>query len=137
MNLQEMMNFGLRSRTVKHSGSKRTGVDTTVQGKALSYPTGSKFLSRSRERLNSLCQEHVVVFRHRYIRIGAKALCKANQYAYARQFRRMRGQVKKLHTNLGRVVRDIERKTESIPNTTGEVCKQTVVSASVIGAKAR
>ena len=65
---------------VKHSDSKRIGVDTTVQGKAVSYPMGSKFLNRSRERLNSLCQEHEVVHRHRYVQIGAKALCKANQY---------------------------------------------------------
>jgi IS5 family transposase len=34
-----------------------------------------------------------------------------NRYAHARQMRRMRRQVRKLRTYLGRVVRDIERKT--------------------------
>ena len=33
-----------------------------------------------------------------------------NRYAHARQLRRMRRQVKRLKTYLGRVVRDIERK---------------------------
>ena len=97
------MNVGLRSRTFKHSGPKWTSVDTTVKEKAANYPTESKFLNCSRERLIRLCQEREVVLRH------------VNVYAHTRQFRRMRGQVKKLRTYLGRVVQDIERKTELTP----------------------
>lgn len=48
--------------------------------------------------------------RQSYARKGPHTLLKASRYGHARQLRRMRGQVKKLKTNLGRVVRDIERK---------------------------
>ena len=95
MNLQEMMNVGLRSRTFKHSGPKWIGVNTTVPERSESYPTGSKFLNSSREWLIRLYQEHEVALRHSYFQIGANALCKANKYAHALQIRRMRGQVKK------------------------------------------
>jgi len=77
----------------------------------VSFPTDSKLLNRSRVRLVKLCREHGVVLRQSYARKGPQALFKANRYGHARQFRRMRGRVKKLHIYLGRVVRDIERKT--------------------------
>ena len=85
-------------------------MDTTVQEKAVSFPTDSKLLNRSRVRLVKLCHEHGVVLRQSYARKGPQALFKANRYGHARQFRRMHSRVKKLRTYLGRVVRDIERK---------------------------
>jgi IS5 family transposase len=48
--------------------------------------------------------------RQSYARKGPEALLMTNRYAHARQLRRMRRQVKRLKTYLGRVVRDIERK---------------------------
>ena len=42
--------------------------------------------------------------------MGPKCLNRANRYGYARQTKRMRRQIRKLHTYLGRVVRDFERK---------------------------
>jgi len=101
---------GLQSKTIKPSDLKRVTVDTTVQEKAVSFPTDSKLLNRARVRLVKLCREHGVVLRQSYARKGPEALLRANRYAHARQQRRMRGQVKRLRTYLGRVVRDIERK---------------------------
>lgn len=109
--LQATVTAGLNSKTIKPAHLKRITVDTTVQEKAVSFPTDSKLLNRSRIRLVKLCHEHTVVLRQSYARKGPEALFKANRYAHARQYRRMRGRVKKLRTYLGRVVRDIERKT--------------------------
>lgn len=108
--LQATVATGLNSKTIKPAHLKRITVDTTVQEKAVSFPTDSKLLNRSRQRLVKLCREHGVVLRQSYARKGPQALFKANRYAHARQYRRMRGRVKKLRTYLGRVVRDIERK---------------------------
>jgi len=108
--LQATVTAGLHSKTIKPAHLKRITVDTTVQEKAVSFPTDSKLLNRSRQRLVKLCRQHGVVLRQSYVRKGPQALFKANRYAHARQFRRMRSRVKKLHTYLGRVVRDIERK---------------------------
>jgi IS5 family transposase len=108
--LQATVTAGLNSKTIKPAHLKRITVDTTVQEKAVSFPTDSKLLNRSRVRLVKLCREHGVVLRQSYVRKGPQALFKANRYAHARQYRRMRSRVKKLRTYLGRVVRDIERK---------------------------
>jgi len=101
---------GLKSKTIRRTELSRITVDTTVQEKAISFPTDSKLLNRSRVRLVKLAQTHNIALRQSYARKGPEALLKANRYAHARQQRRMRREVRRLKTYLGRVVRDIERK---------------------------
>ncbi len=113
--LQVTVVAGVQSKTVKPADFKRVTVDTTVQEKAVSYPTDSKLLNRSRERLVRLCRHQGVVLRQSYARKGPQALQQANRYGHARQYRRLRRQVKRLRTYLGRVVRDIERKITDNP----------------------
>lgn len=108
--LAQTIEVGLKSRTVKTRDFKRVTVDTTVQEKAVSFPTDSKLLNRSRERLVKLCQRNAVTLRQTYARKGPQAVWKASRYAHAKQMRRMRRQVRTLRTYLGRVVRDIERR---------------------------
>ena len=76
----------------------------------MSFPTDSKLLNRCRQRLVRRCRQHGVRLRQSYVRVGPRRLVQTNRYAHARQYKRMRRQVRKLHTYLGRVVRDIERK---------------------------
>ncbi len=113
--LQVSVAAGLESKTIKRTDLKRVTVDTTVQEKAVSFPTDSKLLNRSRGRLVKLCRKQGVVLRQSYARKGPEALLLVNRYAHARQMRRMRRQVRKLRTYLGRVVRDIERKIAGCP----------------------
>ena len=108
--LQVTVSAGVQSKAVKATDFKRVTVDTTVQDKAVSYPTDSKLLNRSRARLVRLCQRHGVRLRQSYVRNGPRALQQANRYGHAKQYRRLRREVKRLRTYLGRVVRDIERK---------------------------
>ena len=100
----------MKSGTARKSHLKRVTVDTTVQEKAVSFPTNGKLLNRSRERLVRLCHDHGVRLRQSNARLGPRCLIRSNYYAHARQSRRMRRQIRKLHTFLGQVVRDIERK---------------------------
>lgn len=109
--LEATVEAGLKSKTIKRNDLKRVTVDTTVQEKSVAFPTDSKLLNRSRVRLVKLCRKHGVSLRQSYSRKGPEALLLANRYAHARQMRRMRRQVRKLRTYLGRVVRDIERRT--------------------------
>ena len=127
--LQATVAAGLNSNTIKPAHLKRVTVDTTVQEKAVSFPTDSKLLNRSRVRLVKLCHKHGVVLRQSYARKGPQALFKANRYGHARQMRRMRSRVKKLHIYLGRVVRDIERKMAAQPE------RQAVFAAELVLAK--
>ncbi len=100
---------GLKSRAIKARDFKRVTVDTTVQEKAVTFPTDSKLLNRSRDRLVKLCQHHQIKLRQTYVRKGPQAVWKASRYAHAKQMRRLRRQVRTLRTYLGRVVRDIDR----------------------------
>ena len=110
--LKATIGAGVRSGTVRERDFGRVTVDTTVQEKAVSFPTGSKLPDRSRERLAGLCAANGVKLRQSYARKGPEALLKANRYAHAKQMKRMRREVGRLRTFLGRVVRDIRRKTE-------------------------
>ncbi len=109
--LAETIRVGVQSRVVKEKSFDQLNVDTTVQEKAITFPTDAKLYDRMRERLVRMAKENGVVLRQSYVRVARRALLKVGRYAHAKQFRRMRRGVKKLKTYLGRVMRDIERKT--------------------------
>ena len=54
----------------------RVIVDTTVQPKAVAFPTDAKLLNRARERLVKLAQRTGVELRQSYARVGKLALIK-------------------------------------------------------------
>ncbi|MCK5914420.1 MAG: IS5 family transposase, partial [Desulfuromusa sp.] len=112
--LQQTLTVGLAVGAVKYSSLKRVSVDTTVQPKAITHPTDSKLLNRSREHLVRLAKEQGVILRQSYQRKGPQAALKAGRYAHAQQFKRMRRSIKTLKTYLGRVIRDIERKADIV-----------------------
>jgi transposase, IS5 family len=110
--LQISLKAGLRSGAVRESSLERITVDTTVQPKAVTFPTDSKLYHRSRERLVKLAMENGILLRQSYRRVGAQALLKVGRYLHARQGKRARREIKRLKTYLGRVYRDIIRKIE-------------------------
>lgn len=112
--LQQTLVVGLAVGAVKSNSLKRVSVDTTVQPKAITHPTDSKLLNRSREHLVGLATKEGICLRQSYKRKGPQAALKAGRYAHAKQFKRMRKSIKILKTYLGRVVRDIERKTNIV-----------------------
>lgn len=109
--LQESLHLATRSGAAKPSDFTRMIVDTTVQPKAITFPTDAKLLHRARERLVRLAQKQGVRLRQSYVRIGKTALIRHQRYAHAKQFKRANRALKSLRTYLGRVVRDIGRKT--------------------------
>jgi transposase, IS5 family len=96
--LAETIRLGVEVEAVKPTSLKRVSVDTTVQPKNIAHPTDSKLLNRSRERLVSLAVKFSVKLRQTYRRKGPQAVMKARRYAHARQFKRMKRQVKSLRT---------------------------------------
>ena len=114
--LAETLRTGLRSGAVKASSLKRVNVDTTVQPKAVRYPTDSRSYNRCRERLVRLAERHDIPLRQSYARLGPNALRRAGSYAHARQFKRAKKEIRRLKTYLGRVYRDILRKILDNPD---------------------
>ena len=113
--LSATINAAIESKAVKSRDLKRVTVDTTVQEKAIAFPTDSRLYNRARERLVRLARAHGVPLRQSYVRVGPRLLFKNNRYGHARQLRRQRRTTSKLKTVLGRVYRDIERRLTEQP----------------------
>lgn len=108
--LQETIALALREKQVTKQELKQVNVDTTVQEKDISYPTDSKLYYRAITKLARAAKERGVKLRQTYVRVAKKAAVKVGRYAHAKQFKRMRRELRKLRTWLGRVIRDIGRK---------------------------
>ncbi|MBE7159013.1 MAG: IS5 family transposase [Rhodospirillales bacterium] len=109
--LQESLALATRSGAAKPADFTRVIVDTTVQPKAITFPTDAKLLHRARVKLVRLAQMQGVRLRQSYIRLGKTALIQHQRYAHAKQFKRANRSLKRLRTYLGRVIRDVDRKT--------------------------
>jgi IS5 family transposase len=87
-----------------------------VQPKAVMFPTDAKLINRARERLVRQARQCGVRLRQSYRRVGKLALIKHQRYAHAKQFKRANRSLRRLKTCLGRVIRDIRRKTAGHEN---------------------
>jgi IS5 family transposase len=82
--------------------------------KAIEFPTDSKLYFKAIKSLVKVAQEYSISLRQTYKKLAPRALRMRGRYANARQMKRARKEENKLHTYLGRVLRDFERKTEGI-----------------------
>ena len=110
--IQESLAVATRTEAMKPRDLARVVVDTTVQPKAVMFPTDAKLLNRARERLVRLAAHVGVELRQSYVRVGKLALIKHQRYAHAHQFKRANRSLRKLKTYLGRVIRDIGRRID-------------------------
>ncbi|MGE0675080.1 MAG: IS5 family transposase, partial [Methylibium sp.] len=94
---------------------ERVTVDTTVQPKNVTHPTDAKLMYRAIVKLGALARKHDVPLRQSYVRVGKKAQIMAGRYTHAKQFKRANRELRFLRTRLGRLIRDIRRKTEHDP----------------------
>ncbi len=110
--LSETIVTAVKTETVAPNDLKRVIADTTVMEKNITFPTDTKLLNKAREQLVVLASKHGLPLRQTYVRVGRESAFKAGRYAHAKQFKRMKKEVKNLKNYLGRTVRDIERKTK-------------------------
>ena len=101
---------GLATRTVSQASLAVVNVDTTVQEKAIAYPTDARLYHKARATLVRSARHLGIPLRQSYERVSKLALAKNGRYAHARQMQRAKREQKRLRTYLGRVIRDIERK---------------------------
>jgi IS5 family transposase len=109
--IQESLSIATKTGALKPSDLSRVIVDTTVQPKNVMFPTDAKLLNRAREILVRLAKKNGLGLRQSYARVGKFALIKHQRYAHAKQFKRANRSLKKLKTYLGRVIRDIARRS--------------------------
>jgi IS5 family transposase len=108
--LAESLRVAHQSGALRTKDLARVTVDTTVQPKAITFPTDAKLLHAAIRGLNRLARKQGVRLRQSYLRIAKRAAMMAGRYAHAKQFNRHRRQLRILRTRLGRIIRDIHRK---------------------------
>ncbi|MCE2914592.1 MAG: IS5 family transposase [Rubrivivax sp.] len=112
--LAQSIEAAQRGRVIKRASLDTVVLDTTVQPKAIAHPTDSRLLNKAREQLVDAAQDAGITLRQSYARVGKAAEHQAGRYAHARQYQRMRREIRKLRTWLGRVIRDVQRKAGEI-----------------------
>lgn len=92
----------------------KVNIDTTVQEKAIAFPTDARLCYKMREKLVKEAEKRGIELRQNFRRLAKKALLRQGRYSHARQMKRSKKETKKLHVYLGRVTRDIRRKAAEV-----------------------
>lgn len=107
--LTETLETAKRKEHLTEQHMERVNVDTTVQEKAITYPTDAKLYHKARVLLVKAAKDRGLRLRQSYLRLGKRALIMSGRYAHARQMKRAKREKKKLKNYLGRVYRNILR----------------------------
>ena len=113
--LAETVRVGLDAGAVRPSSLERINVDTTIQPKAIAHPLDSRLYHKALEILVRQAKRAGIRLRQSYRRLAKQARLRVQRYGHARQYRRMRREIRRLKTYLGRVYRDVGRKTAADP----------------------
>lgn len=113
--LTQTIHAGQKSGVIDDDSVKRVAVDTTVMEKNIAHPTDARLYERARDQLVALAQEAGVELRQSYARLAPRLALQVGRYAHAKQFKRMRKALKKLKGYTGRVMRDLRRNLDDIP----------------------
>lgn len=114
--LKQVLHSAQQQQALKPREIERVNVDTTVQEKAVAFPTDARLYDKARRALVRVARQHQVKLRQSYVRLGKRALFWQSRYAVARQGKRAKAQTRKLRTYLGRVIRNIERQVSQMPS---------------------
>ena len=110
--LRATIEAGMEMKAIRPTQLQRINVDTTVQTKAVRYPTDARLYHRCRARLVKAARAAGLNIKQSYEHVGRRLLMQSSRYAHARQMKRAKACTRTLRTQLGRVMREIERQVE-------------------------
>jgi len=110
--------LALQTKIISKKDLGKVITDTTVQEKAVTFPTDSKLLLKSINNITKLGKEVGISYRQTYSRIAQTLSTTAMRAAHGKKFNLMRSCNSKLKNRLGRIVRETERKLAELNNAT-------------------
>lgn len=113
--LAESLRVAHDAGALKKDDLARITVDTTVQPKNVAHPTDAKLMLTAIRKLGEQAKAAGVPLRQSCVRVAKRAALMAGRYAHAKQFKRCNRELSFLRTRLGRLIRDIRRKTADDP----------------------
>jgi transposase, IS5 family len=112
--LEATIKTALAMKAIRPQELEKVNVDTTVQEKAIAFPTDARLYHKMRMALVRRARSLGIRLRQNYRFKGKRLLAKQGRYAHARQMKRAGKMSRQLKTILGRVMRDIERKAAKL-----------------------
>lgn len=107
--IKESLRIARHSKALHTKHLKRVVVDTTVQPKAVTFPTDVRLHYKALTALVTLAKAHHLTLRQSYLRVAKKAMMMSGRYRHAKQIKRAKREEKFVRVRLGRVIRDIVR----------------------------
>ena len=114
--LKETIDVARRKKMLKRSEMQSVVCDTTIQEKAIAFPTDSRLYFKALRSLVCFCKKSGIELRQTYKRKSKISLLLHARFSHLRRFKKARREEKKLRIFLGRVIRDIKRKVPSWKN---------------------
>ena len=112
--LKATIDTAVALEAVKPKDLERVIVDTTVQEKAIAHPVDSRLLEIARHKVVNAAKRAGIQLKQTFAKEGKALRWRAGGYAHAKQFRRMRKVVNRQRTILGIVMREVQRKMQSV-----------------------
>ena len=111
--LKATIDAAVSTKAIRSSEFERLIVDTTVQEKAIAFPTDSRLLEIARYQVVKAAKRAGIALKQTFEREGKTLKRRAGGYAHAKQFRRLKRVLKRQRTVLGIVLREVDRKLAS------------------------
>ena len=108
--LETTIHTALAMKAVKPQEFQKVNIDTTVQEKAIAFPTDGRLYHKMRAALVRRAFSLGIKLRQNYRFKSKKLLARQGRYAHAQQLKRAAKMARQLQTILSRVLRDIQRK---------------------------
>ena len=107
--LQETITTAVRAGYARKSDFKSVNVDTTVQEKAVAYPTDANLIYKGITLVAKGARKFSLKLRQTYEKVGKILLNQVGRCAHARQYKRMDANLKKLRIRCDRLCRYVSR----------------------------
>lgn len=121
--LKTTIEAAVAMKAVKPVELERVTVDSTVQEKAIAYPTDSRLLEVARAKIARLSKRAGLQLKKTHEREGQVLRRRAGGYAHAKQFKRLRQVVRRQRTILGVLLREVQRKMTSLTQAAQDLLK--------------
>jgi IS5 family transposase len=112
--LKATIDTAVATKAVGKSEFEKVIVDTTVQEKAIAYPTDSRLLEIARYRVVKAAKAVGLKLKQTFASEGAQLRRQAGGYVHAEQFKRLKRALRRQRTVLGIVLREVARKVEAL-----------------------
>jgi len=116
--LKATIDTAVHTGAIKPVEFERVIVDSTVQEKAIAFPTDSRLLEVARHKLVKAAKTVGIELKQTFVKEGKILRRKAGGYAHARQYRRLKKTVRRQRTIVAKLMREIERKMACVVATT-------------------